>query len=135
MTAEGTDVQPKDLIVLIGRLLDFAGVLIIAVGALIASAVFGYRALRQRQLGGLFWPYREGVGRAILLGLEFLIAGDIIRTVAISPTLQGVAVLAAIVAVRTFLSMSLEVELRGSLPWKKPPGKAAGPDRGTVDGP
>jgi uncharacterized membrane protein len=111
-------VQPSNLVVVIGRLLDFAGVIIIGVGALIASAVFGYRFLRGRQLGDIFWPYRQGVGRAILLGLEFLIAGDIIRTVAISPTLQSVAVLAAIVAIRTFLSLSLEVELNGSLPWK-----------------
>jgi hypothetical protein len=54
----------------------------------------------------------------ILLGLEFLIAGDIIGTVAISPTFQSVGVLALIVLVRTFLSFSLEVELEGRWPWQ-----------------
>lgn len=52
-------------------------------------------------------------------GSEFLVAGDIIRTVAVSPTFEGVGVLAAIVAIRTFLSMSLEVELGGRWPWNR----------------
>ncbi len=63
--------------------------------------------------------YRQGIGRAILLGLELLVAGDIIRTVAVSPTYQSVGILAAIVAIRTFLSMSLEVELEGRWPWDR----------------
>jgi uncharacterized membrane protein len=58
------------------------------------------------------------VGRAILLGLEFLVGGDIIRTVAVSPTFTSVGVLALIVLVRTFLSFSLEVELDGRWPWQ-----------------
>ncbi|MGH4010249.1 MAG: DUF1622 domain-containing protein [Pseudonocardiaceae bacterium] len=60
--------------------------------------------------------YRQGIGRAILLGLEFLVVGDIIHTVAVSPTFESVGVLATIVAIRTFLSMSLEVELAGRWP-------------------
>ena len=63
--------------------------------------------------------YRQGVGRAILLGLEFLVAGDIIRTVAVDPTFTSVGVLAAIVVIRTFLSFSLEVELDGRWPWQR----------------
>jgi uncharacterized membrane protein len=65
--------------------------------------------------------FRQNVGRAILLGLELLVAADIIRTVAISPTLQSVAVLSGIVLVRTFLSFSLEVELTGRWPWQRGP--------------
>jgi uncharacterized membrane protein len=59
------------------------------------------------------------VGRAILLGLEFLIAGDIIRTVVVAPTLQNVVVLGLIVLIRTFLSLSLQLEIEGKLPWQR----------------
>jgi len=63
--------------------------------------------------------YRQDVGRAILLGLEFLIAGDIIRTVVVAPTLQNVLVLGVIVLIRTFLSLSLQLEIEGKLPWRR----------------
>jgi uncharacterized membrane protein len=59
------------------------------------------------------------LGQSILLGLELLVAGDIVRTVAASPDLMGVAILASIVGIRTLLSFSLEVELTGRLPWQK----------------
>ena len=65
--------------------------------------------------------YRQLVGKAILLGLEFLVAGDIIRTVAVAPTFAGVGVLAILVAVRTFLSFTLDVELSGTWPWQSRP--------------
>jgi uncharacterized membrane protein len=58
-------------------------------------------------------------GRSILLGLEFLVAADIIRTVAVQPSLQNVAVLGLIVLIRTFLSFSLEVEIDGRWPWRR----------------
>ena len=61
--------------------------------------------------------YRQNLGRASLLGLEFLIAGDIIRTVVVAPTLQNVLVLGLIVLIRTFLSLSLQLEIEGKLPW------------------
>jgi len=61
--------------------------------------------------------YRQQLGRAILLGLEFLVAGDIINTVAVDPSFRSVGVLAGIVAIRTFLSFSLEVEIEGRWPW------------------
>ena len=56
-----------------------------------------------------------------MLGLEFLVAADIIRSVAIEPTLQSVGVLGLIVVVRTFLSWSLEIEITGHLPWRRVP--------------
>ena len=62
---------------------------------------------------------RNQLGRSILLGLEFLVAADIIRTVAVTPTPQSVLVLAGIVAIRTFLSFSLELEITGRWPWQK----------------
>ena len=67
-------------------------------------------------------PYRElrqELGGAIVLGLEFLVAGDIIRTVAVDPSLQSVAALGLIVLIRTFLSMTLQLEIEGRWPWKR----------------
>ena len=67
--------------------------------------------------------FRSSLGRAILLGLEFLVAADIINTVAVTPTLLSVAVLAGIVIIRTFLSFSLEVEIEGRWPWQRRKGE------------
>ncbi|WP_329089329.1 DUF1622 domain-containing protein [Actinomadura citrea] len=111
----------------VGRAVDLAGVAIIVCGAVAATVVFVSRLLGRRQaIPDLYRLYRQNLGRTILLGLEVLVAGDIIRTVAASPTLGSVAVLAAIVGVRTFLSLSLEIELEGRWPWRK---AAAGVDR------
>ena len=63
--------------------------------------------------------YRQLLGRSILLGLELLVAADIIRTVAVTPTFESVGVLAIIVLIRTFLSFSLELEITGRWPWQK----------------
>nr|WP_239542522.1 DUF1622 domain-containing protein [Micromonospora terminaliae] len=92
--------------------------MVIAVGVAVATVVFGLRWWRTHQVVEHYRSYRQGVGRAILLGLELLVAGDIIRTVAVSPTFTSVGVLALIVAVRTFLSVSLQVELDGRWPWQ-----------------
>lgn len=62
--------------------------------------------------------FRRKLGRSILLGLEFLVAADIINTVSIKPTMESVTILGLIVLIRTFLSFSLEIELEGKLPWK-----------------
>ena len=99
-----------------GTAVDLVGVAVIVVGIVVASVIFA-AGLQGRPSREDYRRYRQGIGRAILLGLEFLVAGDIIRTVAVSPTFQSVGVLAAIVAIRTFLSMSLEVELEGRWPW------------------
>jgi uncharacterized membrane protein len=108
----------KEIIERVGEAIDIAGVLIIGIGFVAATVVFGYRYWRQRNVVDVYRPYRQSIGRAILLGLEFLVGGDIIRTVAVSPTFRSVGVLALIVAVRTFLSFSLEVELEGRWPWQ-----------------
>ncbi|MFL6051463.1 MAG: DUF1622 domain-containing protein [Actinoallomurus sp.] len=104
----------------VGAVVDVAGVAVIVCGALIATGVFARRLLNRRSdFPAAYRLYRQSLGRAILLGLEFLVAGDIIRTVAVSPTYTSVGVLALIVLVRTFLSFSLEVELEGRWPWQK----------------
>jgi uncharacterized membrane protein len=100
---------------LVGTAIDGIGVFVIIGGALVATARLVIH--RQQRTGTSYTLYRQDVGRAILLGLEFLIAGDIIRTVVVAPTLQNVLVLGLIVLIRTFLSLSLQLEIEGKLPW------------------
>lgn len=103
----------------VGRAVEIAGIGAIVVGSVVAT-VLALRRYRRGVRGKEgYRHYRRGIGRAILLGLEFLVAGDIIRTVAVTPTFTSVGVLAAIVVVRTFLSFSLEVELEGRWPWQR----------------
>jgi uncharacterized membrane protein len=106
----------------IGRGVDVAGIVAIAGGIGLALFLCAGRLWRRRS--DAYRRFRQDVGRAILLGLELLVAADIIRTVAISPTLGSVAVLSGIVLVRTFLSFSLEVELTGRWPWQSRPAAA-----------
>jgi uncharacterized membrane protein len=111
-------VELQHIVELVGRAVDAAGVAIIVVGTLLAT-VFAAVRLSRRQ-AGVYRGYRRRIGRSILLGLEFLVAGDIIRTVAVEPTYASVGVLAVIVGIRTFLSFSLELEITGRWPWQKP---------------
>ena len=106
-----------DLVSRVGVAIDVAGVLAIVIGAAIATcaAAVGWR----RGADDVYGRFRQWLGRSILLGLELLVAADIVRTVATRPTLRGVAVLAAIVAIRTFLSLSLEWEISGHVPWRR----------------
>jgi uncharacterized membrane protein len=115
----------SDVIDTIGMTIDSAGVAIIVVGAAIAFVTAGMRVARRE--ADVHRRFREMLGRAILLGLELLVAGDIIRTVAAKPTLISVAVLSVIVLIRTFLSFSLQVEVTGRWPWQK---RAAAPTQG-----
>lgn len=104
---------------LVGTVIDGVGVAIIATGAVVAAGIALGRLLRKS--GDTYRVFREQLGRSILLGLEFLVAADIIRTVAVTPNARSVAVLAGIVAIRTFLSFSLELEITGRWPWQKQP--------------
>jgi len=103
----------------VSRLIELTGIAIIALGAFATLAVFTYRTARREDYEEAVAAFRSNLGRAILLGLEFLVAADIINTVAIEPTLESLAVLAGIVAIRTFLSFSLEVEIEGRWPWQR----------------
>ncbi len=105
----------RHIIEIVGVAIDGAGVLVVVLGALVATGRFLIQ--RPKASGEGYRLYRQDLGRAILLGLEFLIAGDIIRTVVVAPTLQNVLVLGLIVLIRTFLSLSLQLEIEGKLPW------------------
>jgi len=107
----------NDVIDKIGMAIDAAGVVIIVAGAAIGFVASAVRLSRRES--DVYRRFRQQLSRAILLGLELLVAGDIVRTVAASPSLTGVAVLAAIVLIRTFLSFSLEVETTGRWPWQQ----------------
>jgi len=106
-----------------GEVVDAAGVAVIVIGAVINTAAAAARLAHHET--GTYRRYRQQLGQTILLGLELLVAGDIIRTVSTEPTLTSVGVLGIIVLIRTFLSFSLEVELTGRWPWQndtaKPP--------------
>ena len=110
----------RHIMEVVGTSVDGVGVFIVAAG-MVAATIRLVLRLRDRAHGpGNFYSlYRQDVGRAILLGLEFLIAGDIIRTVVVAPTLQNVLVLGMIVLIRTFLSLSLQLEIEGKLPWRR----------------
>lgn len=104
----------SNIVETVGLAIDALGVLVIATGVVVSST----RALvRGRGVEDPFGAYRQELGRWILLGLEVLIAADIIRTVAVAPTLDGVLVLGLIVLIRTVLSLALEFELSGRRPW------------------
>jgi len=103
----------------VGKAVDIAGVAAIVIGAAVATVQAGVAVLRRRA-GDTYGIYRRRLGRSILLGLELLVAADIIRTVAVAPTFETVGVLALIVLIRTFLSFSLELEITGRWPWQKP---------------
>jgi uncharacterized membrane protein len=101
----------------IGMAVDGVGVAVIVIGGAIAATTAIQRLARREE--DVYRQFRQMLGRTILLGLELLVAGDIIRTVAAKPTLVSVAVLGAIVVIRTFLSFSLEVEITGHWPWQR----------------
>jgi len=107
----------RQLMEIVGTTVDGVGVFIVAAGAIVATARLLVR--RTHNTGNYYSSYRQDIGRAILLGLEFLIAGDIIRTVVVAPTVQNVLVLGLIVLIRTFLSLSLQLEIEGKLPWRR----------------
>ncbi len=112
--------ESTNVIHFIARGVEFTGIGIIVLGLLFAlgNFVVGFRQ------NSAYARLRQQVGKAILLGLEVLVAADIILTVTTEPTLQNVAVLGIVVLIRTFLSFSLEVELEGRWPWQ--PSRDAG---------
>jgi uncharacterized membrane protein len=100
----------------VGTAVDVAGVAAIVIGTVVATVVAARELLRREP--GVYRLFRRRLGRSILLGLELLVAADIIRTVAIQPTFRSVGVLGLIVVIRTFLSWSLELEISGRWPWQ-----------------
>ncbi|HEX2136256.1 MAG TPA: DUF1622 domain-containing protein [Microvirga sp.] len=103
----------------IAMVIEVIGVGVIVVGAALASAAFVRNGLGAEGWDKAYQDYRANLGRAILLGLELLVAADIIGTVAVTPSFQTLGVLAFIVLIRTFLSFALEVEMEGHWPWRR----------------
>jgi uncharacterized membrane protein len=108
------------------RAFEGLGALILTIGLLwsVLLTVLAWRRSRSPQLA--YTALRQAFGAALLLGLEILVAADLIRTVAVAPTLDNVLVLGMIVLIRTFLSFSLEIEIDGVLPWRRAAG--SGPE-------
>jgi uncharacterized membrane protein len=125
-----SDAHFQDTVEAISKAIDAVGVVLIVIGLVLATVGYGRRLRGPGDAAANYRTYRQQVGRAILLGLEFLVAGDIIRTVAVDPTFRSVGVLAIIVGVRTFLSFTLDVELDGRWPWQpaRPRASAQGSD-------
>ncbi len=98
--------------------IEVTGILVIVIGAIVATASYLESRIRRVSPDRCYHKLRAGLGRSILLGLEFLVAADIIETVAIEPSMESVLVLGGIVLIRTFLSFALEIEIEGKLPWR-----------------
>ena len=96
---------------------ELTGMAVIVLGVVVALIPYGPGPRRPLEY---LHGFRRRLGQAIVLGLEFLVAADILRTISTAPTLMNVATLAGIVLIRTFLSFSLEVELEGRWPWQRP---------------
>ena len=99
---------------------EAVGIAIITGAAFYVLAFGTVNLLRRDRLEDTYQKIRLRLGRGILLGLEFLIAADIIQTVAVELTFRNVSVLAMVVAIRTFLSFTLEMEVSGRWPWQQP---------------
>ena len=109
----------KHTIELIGTAFELAGVAVLVIGSILAFGRYVVTIIRFRDGPAAYRGLRLYMGRSIVLGLELLVAADIIHSVAIDPTFASVGVLGLIVLVRTFLSWSLEVEINGEWPWQR----------------
>lgn len=108
-----------------GKLLDAVGVIVIFSGAVLSTLAIIIATIKQSSVHNLYTAYRHNLGRSILIGLEFLVAGDIIRSVAGSPSLNSVVVLAIIVVIRSLLGIEFEMEIEGRWPWQRKNNKPA----------
>ena len=105
----------------VAQVFEAVGVAVLSVGFVLGFARGGIALVRDEPRGAIYQAMRSFVGRTILLSLEILIAADLIRTVAVDPSIDNVAVLALIVLIRTVLSFTLDVEIEGRLPWRSKP--------------
>ena len=118
---------------IIHRVIEWAALVIelLAVAVIVASVLVlavkrgTVRYIFQVHAAGEYENYKHQLGKALLLGLELLVAADVVRTVALEPTLINVAILGLLVIIRTFLSWSLSVEMEGRWPWQAPPATKA----------
>jgi uncharacterized membrane protein len=108
-----------DFIADVVKVVEAAGAAILVLGGLWALLAAAVALSRPPTRAGAYQQLRQRLGRVILLGLEVLIIGDIVRTIIVDPTLESVAVLGSIVLIRIILSFSLEVEIDGTWPWSR----------------
>lgn len=111
--------QYEEVVETVVRVVESVGAGILVFGGLTALVSATVQHLRVGHRRGAYEELRRNLGRAILLGLEVLIIGDIIRTIVVEPTVESVLVLGAIVIIRIVLSFALEVEMDGAWPWSR----------------
>lgn len=102
---------------IVGEGIEAIAVAVVVIG--VAAALTRFALNRSYEVEENYKQLRRNLGRAILIGLELFVAADIIETVAIEPTLEKVYLLGMIVLIRTFLSFSLETEIKGHFPWQR----------------
>jgi len=98
--------------------IEALAVAIICSAVLVGTIVYAAEILSRRANDGSYTNFRRRIGRALLLGLEILVAADVIRTVALEPSLQNILILGLLIIIRTFLSWSLILEVEGRWPWQ-----------------
>jgi uncharacterized membrane protein len=102
-----------------GKMLDAAGVVVILAGVVLSTLAVFVALFRKKSVHNLYRDYRHNLARSILIGLEFLVAGDIIRSVAGNLNLDSVLILAIIVVIRSLLGVEFEMEIEGRWPWQQ----------------
>ena len=108
-----------DIMLVVAQAFEIVAAAILVIGLIAAFVLAGRTYLRTHDGRATYTLLRQFFGGVLLLGLEVLVAGDLIRTVAVAPTLDNVLVLGIIVLIRTFLSFSLEIEIEGVPPWRR----------------
>lgn len=111
--------QYSELIQTAGEALDLVGVVVIFGGIVASTISILVTMVRHKNLHHIYKTYRQNLARSILIGLEFLVAGDIIRSVAGNLNFDSVIILAIIVIIRSFLGMEFEMEIEGHWPWQR----------------
>lgn len=108
-----------------GHLLDAVGVIVILGGVVLSTAAAVITVFKNMGVHAVYRLYRQNLGRSILIGLEFLVAGDIIRSVGGNLSLDSVLILAIIVVIRSLLGVEFEMEIEGRWPWQRGKEKSA----------
>lgn len=109
----------RTAIEIVALLIELLAVAIIVAAITYATSRAASEVLKHRRFADAYAEYKGQLGRSLLLGLEILIAADVIRTVALEPTLTSVTVLGVLIVIRTFLSWSLILEMEGRWPWQR----------------
>jgi uncharacterized membrane protein len=110
----------------VAQAFEVAGAFVLLAGLFLAGAMAVLTVRRSRDVRQAYRVLRQSFGGVILLGLEILVAADLVRTVAVEPTLNNVVILGGIVLIRTVLSFSLEIEIEGVAPWRRAAMSGAG---------